>query len=199
MAHWLDMTTAALGLLYILLEVRGSVWMWVVGAAMQVLGIVLYFDKGLYADCGMEFYYLGMTIYGMAHWRRHLAGSGTQPDVVRPTTLWHSPIGGTTGWGSVAVLAMVAATVWAVIYWLLFTFTDSTVPLADAFTTAFSMIGIYLLARRYVEQWLVWIAVDVVTCALYFYKDIPYKASLYALYVVIAIAGFRRWRQQVRG
>ena len=59
--HWLDIVTTVLGLAYILLEYKASVWMWIVGFAMQVLGIVLYYQKGLYADCGMEFYYLTMT------------------------------------------------------------------------------------------------------------------------------------------
>ena len=67
--HWLDITTTVLGLLYILLEVKASIWMWLVGFLMQSLGIVLYYQKGLYADCGMEFYYLAMTIYGFVSWK----------------------------------------------------------------------------------------------------------------------------------
>ena len=68
--NYLDITTAALGLAYILLEYRASKWMWAVGAVMQVLGIALYYQKGLYADCGMEFYYLAMTMYGWWRWVR---------------------------------------------------------------------------------------------------------------------------------
>ena len=71
-------------------------------------------------------------------------------------------------------------------------------PLADSFTTALSIVGIWALAHKYLEQWFIWIAVDVVTCVLYFYKDIPFKASLYALYVVIAIMGYFKWRQIMR-
>ena len=92
---------------------------------------------------------------------------------------------------------LIALTLWVVIWWLLVTFTDSTVPVADAFTTAFSLVGIWALAHKYLEQWFVWIAVDVVTCVLYWHKDIPFKASLYALYVIIAVAGYRRWRQMM--
>ena len=69
-AHWLDMLTTVLGLAYILLEYKASIWLWAVGFAMQSLGIVLYYQKGLYADCGMEFYYLAMTVYGFLHWVR---------------------------------------------------------------------------------------------------------------------------------
>lgn len=84
------------------------------------------------------------------------------------------------------------------IYWLLLTFTDSNVPLADSFTTALSLLGIWALAHRYLEQWFIWIAVDVVTCALYAYKELPFKSSLYALYVIIAVFGYFRWRRQMK-
>ena len=181
-AHWLDIVTTVLGLAYILLEYRASVWMWGVGFLMQALGIVLYYEKGLYADCGMEFYYLSMTVYG---WWRWIRGSATKQAL--PIT--HFPKRLVLPW------IVLMATVWAVIYWLLVTYTNSNVPLADSFTTALSIVGIWALAHKYLEQWFVWIAVDVVTSVLYFYKDIPFKASLYALYVVIAIFGYRKWRQ----
>ena len=68
--HWLDIVTSVLGLLYILFEYRASAWLWLVGFVMQALGIVLYYQKGLYADCAMEVYYLAMTIYGYWRWIR---------------------------------------------------------------------------------------------------------------------------------
>ncbi len=200
LAHWLDIVTTVLGLAYILLEYRASVWMWAVGFAMQVLGIVLYYQKGLYADCGMEFYYLAMTVYGWWRWIRkspklmgnsgqNEASAASQPPDSGGLAIRHFPHRLVLPW--LAVIAVV----WAVIYWLLVMFTNSNVPLADSFTTALSIIGIWALAHKYLEQWLIWIAVDVVTCALYFYKDIPFKASLYALYVIIAIFGYFRWRR----
>ena len=181
--HWLDITTTVLGLAYILLEYRASVWMWLVGFLMQSLGIVLYYQKGLYADCGMEFYYLAMTVYGWWRWIKPKANSQ------KPIAISLFPRRLVLPW-----LLLIAA-IWAFIYWLLVTFTNSNVPLADSFTTALSIVGIWALAHKYLEQWFIWIAVDVVTSVLYFYKDIPFKASLYALYVVIAIAGWFKWRK----
>jgi nicotinamide mononucleotide transporter len=186
--HWLDITTTVLGLAYILLEYKASIWMWAVGAVMQILGIVLYYQKGLYADCGMEFYYLAMTAYGWWKWKA-LPLNGKAGE--EPTPITHIPLRIALAWGAIFLL------LWGLIWWLLTTFTDSTVPIADAFTTALSLIGIWALAHKYLEQWFVWIAVDVVTCVLYFHKDIPFKASLYALYVVIAIFGYRRWRRMM--
>ena len=181
-AHWLDITTTILGLAYILLEYRASAWMWLMGFMMQSLGIVLYYQKGLYADCGMEFYYLAVTIYG---WWRWIRGSTSK----RELAIRRFPRQLILPW------LLLTAFVWAVIYWLLVTFTNSNVPLADSFTTALSILGIWALAHKYLEQWFIWIAVDVITCVLYFYKDIPFKASLYALYVVIAVLGYFKWKQ----
>ena len=201
LAHWLDIVTTVLGLAYILLEYRASLWMWVVGFAMQALGIVLYYQKGLYADCGMEFYYLSMTVYGYWKWVRgnqrdrsfdtSADSSDPQPPNLGGLEITHIPLRLLACW------SVIMAAVWALIYWLLVTYTNSNVPLADSFTTALSLIGIWALAHKYLEQWFIWIAVDVVTSVLYFYKDIPFKASLYALYVIIAIFGYMKWRRMM--
>ena len=207
--HWLDIVTTVLGLAYILLEYRASIWMWLVGFAMQALGIVLYYQKGLYADCGMEFYYLAMTVYGYWRWKPtpHPSRGEGRSDTPAIDKSNQSPLpSGGAGGGSIRHfpkrlvlpwLILIGA-VWALIYWLLITFTNSNVPVADSFTTALSIVGIWALAHKYLEQWFIWIAVDVVTCVLYFYKDIPFKASLYALYVVIAILGWFKWRRLMR-
>ena len=190
----LDLTTAALGLAYILLEYRASAWMWAVGAVMQLLGIVLYYQKGLYADCGMEFYYLAMTAYGAWRWRKASGNAVLSPAAgeERGLPITHIPFRLALLWAGIAL------SLWAAIWYILAHFTDSTVPVADSFTTALSLVGIWALAHKYLEQWLVWIAVDIVTCWLYFTKDIPFKASLYGLYVVIAVAGYLRWRRQMQ-
>lgn len=183
-AHGLDLATTFLGLAYILLEYKASIWLWLVGFVMQALDIILYYEHGLYADCGMEFYYIAMTIYGFWTWKFGRKRHQRQEQDLPVTHFKRSLI---LPW-TVATLV-----IWGILwYWL--TQIGSTVPVADAFTTALSFVGIWALARKYLEQWIIWIVVDVVTCALYFYKDIPFKASLYALYVVIAILGYRKWR-----
>ncbi len=222
--HWLDITTALLGLAYILLEYKASIWMWAVGAVMQILGIVLYYQKGLYADCGMEFYYLAMTAYG--YWKWKTPSNSPDPPHPKPTPqplpkgmgksksfplgedLGEAPPlrGDLEGSSPISHIPTALALLWTAIFlvlwfgiwWLLTSFTDSTVPIADSFTTALSLVGIWALAHKYLEQWFVWIAVDIVTCVLYFHKDIPFKASLYGLYVVIAVFGYLRWRKMMR-
>jgi nicotinamide mononucleotide transporter len=196
LSHWLDIVTTVLGLAYILFEYRASAWMWIVGFLMQALGIVLYYQKGLYADCAMEFYYMSVTVYGLWRWLRGTSPTSPAADA-RETSAAGLPIRHFPPRLVLPWLALTAV-LWAAIYWLLVTFTNSNVPLADSFTTALSQLGIWALAHKYLEQWIVWILVDVVTCVLYFYKDIPFKASLYALYVVIAVMGYFKWRKLMK-
>lgn len=184
--YWLDILTTILGLAYIILEYKASIWLWAVGFVMQSLGIVLYYQKGLYADCGMEFYYLAMTIYGFISWK-FIKSKKNKSDL--PITHFNKKL--------ILPWLLIILVVWGTIYWLLVSYTDSRVPLADSFTTALSIVGIWALAHKYLEQWIIWIVVDVVTCALYFYKDIPFKASLYALYVVIAVFGYINWKKRM--
>lgn len=185
--HWLDAVTTILGLLYILFEYRASVMMWVVGFVMQLLDMVLYYKTGLYADCGMELYYMAATFFGFYNWMRKSGDSEKEPSL-RVNHFKRSLI---LPWTAITLV------LWGAIYWILVSYTDSKVPLADSFTTALSLVGVWALAQKYLEQWFIWIAVDVVTSVLYFYKDIPFKASLYALYVVIAVFGFFKWRKMM--
>ena len=187
--YWLDMLTTILGLAYILLQYRASIWLWAVGIAMESFGIVLFYQKGLYADCGMELYYLVMSIYGFISWKYLHHGSTSDKKSEKPVTHFEDRY----------ILPWTIGTllIWGAIYYFLAHHTDSRVPIADSFTTALSIVGIWALAKKYLEHWLIWIVVDAVSSILYFSKDIPFKASLYALYVVIAILGYMKWKRMM--
>ena len=86
---------------------------------------------------------------------------------------------------------------WSTTYYILMTFTNSTVPLQDSFTNALSFVGLWALARKYIEQWFFWIIVDAVCFYLYIIKGIPFKAGLYGLYVIIAVAGYFKWKKMM--
>lgn len=182
--HWLDLLTTVLGLLYIWLEYRASIALWLVGIVMPALDIVLYWQHGLYGDSAMACYYTAAAVYGYAAWRW---GTGER----RELAISHMPLRlylPTFGFFLVA---------WGATYYVLATWTNSTVPVLDAFTNALSFVGLWALARKYIEQWAFWIVVDAVCCALYVQKDIPFKAALYGLYVAIAVAGYFKWRRMM--
>ncbi len=182
--HWLDILTTVLGLIYIWLEYRASIALWIVGIIMPALDIYLYWQHGLYGDSGMACYYTAAAIYGYIAWKW---GSGEKKEL--PIT--HMPLRKYLP----TVVFFLAA--WGITYYVLITWTNSTVPTLDAFTNALSFVGLWALARKYIEQWFFWILVDAVCCVLYVQKGIPFKAGLYGLYVVIAIAGYMKWKQMM--
>ena len=184
---WLDILTTVLGLIYIWLEYRASIWLWLVGVVMPALDIWLYYTHGLYGDAGMACYYTMAAIYGFLFWKYKKTRKDHQE-----IPIIHMP-------GRYYMPAIVGLFVtWGVTYYVLITWTNSTVPLLDAFTNALSFVGLWALARKFVEQWLFWIVVDVVCAYLYINKGIPFKAGLYALYVIIAIAGYFKWKKMTK-
>ena len=149
--------------------------------------LVIYYDAGLYADFGINIYYLIIAIYGWAAWRYGFSiGRGSEG---RELPISHTPA---RRW---LPLAAITSIVFVAIAWVLVNLTDSTVPYADAFTTALSVVGMWMLARKYIEQWWVWLVVDVASVALYIYKDLYFTAALYALYAVVAVFGYRKWKK----
>lgn len=230
--HWLDIVTTILGLIYLVLEYRASIALWVVGIVMPAMDIYLYWSHGLYGDAGMAVYYTLAAIYGYAVWKfgakwkrmlkckasgaagsdKALEADGSDKaldtdDSDRAVDAAGSDKAVDAAGGSSEELPitffprrLILRTLgffllaWAATYYVLVAYTNSTVPLLDAFTNALSFVGLWALARKYVEQWLFWIAVDVVCCYLYVVKGIPFKAGLYGLYVVIAVMGYIKWK-----
>lgn len=186
---WLDITTTILGLIYIYLEYKASIWLWIVGIVMPAMDIFLYWNHGLYGDAGMAVYYTLAAIYGYIAWKW---GNKIRKKQKKEIPITYMP---TKQFLPTAVFFVVA---WAATYYVLVRFTNSNVPLLDSFTNALSFVGLWALARKYVEQWLFWIIVDIVCTALYVYKGIPFKAGLYALYVIIAVLGYFKWKTMIK-
>ena len=184
--YWLDLLTTILGLVYIWLEYRASIWLWLFGIVMPALDIYLYWSHGLYGDAGMACYYTVAAVYGLAVWK---FGHRKAPKV--PIAISHMPL------RLYLPVGLFFLTAWAATYYILVTWTNSTVPLLDSFTNALSFVGLWALARKFIEQWWFWIVVDAVCCVLYVQKGIPFKAALYGFYVVIAVAGYFKWKRMM--
>ena len=181
----LQIVGTLLGLLYLWLEYKANIWLWIVGAIMPMVHGALYLSSGIYADAAMQLYYVAAGIYGLCVWMR-----GTKR-VERVVNIQHTP----KGW--VFPLVVVYAVLHIAMYYLLSEFTDSRVPFFDSMSTALSIVAMWMLSRKLVEQWLVWLVVDMISVGLYLYKGIPITAMLYTLYCALAIAGYVRWRKQV--
>ncbi|MGN0222875.1 MAG: nicotinamide riboside transporter PnuC [Muribaculaceae bacterium] len=170
------------GLCYLWYEYHANARLWIFSIIMPIIGMVLYFNKGIYADFAINIYYFLIAIYGYAAWTFNFAKKQKEERPIARIKL-----------RAAVVCAAVAVALWLGISYVLRTFTDSTVPYIDAFTTSLSIVAMWMLARKYAEQWLVWIVVDAVSAGLYLYKGIPFYCVLYAIYTVVAYFGYRRW------
>ena len=155
----LQIAGVLLGLLYLWLEYRADIRLWIVGLVMPLIHGALYYKSGLYADCSMQAYYVLAGLYGWLVWRRRgrktdagLTGPEDAEGAKRAAALriGHTPL------RTVPALAGVYAAAHIGLYLLLTRFTDSTVPFWDAGTTALSVVAMWMLSRKLVEQWLVW-------------------------------------------
>lgn len=195
MEQTLEIIGTLVGLLYLWLEYRASIYLWIAGIVMPAIYIFVYYDAGLYADFGINIYYLGAAIYGWMMWkygtflRKKLLGKEAVRQGELPIT--RMPVRYLWPLAAIFVLAFLG------IAWILIEFTDSNVPWLDSFTTALSIIGMWMLARKYVEQWWAWIGVDAVSTGLYIYKGLDFTAALYGLYTIIAIFGYFKWKKGV--
>ena len=183
--NYLEVFGTVVGLTYLWLEYRASIYLWIASIIMPAINLKVYFDAGLYADFAIDIYYLLIAIYGYFAWRYGLGKAKKERREALPIS--HTPR------RQIPVLLAAQLVLWAAIAYVLINFTNSNVPYADAFTTATSIVAMWMLARKQAEQWLVWIVVDVVCVALYLYKGLYFYAALYSLYTVIAVFGYRRW------
>lgn len=173
------------GILYLYWEYKASRKVWYAGIAMPAISLWVYWQTGLYADFGINVYYIFATFYGLWMWRRNQGQARYAPITSMPARMLIP---------STAVFAVLYLT----IGWILDNYTPSDVPWWDSFTTALSVIGLWMLARKWVEQWIAWIIVDVVSSALYIYKDILFYAALYGLYAVVAVMGYFAWKKKMQ-
>ena len=182
----LEIAGVLVGLLYLYYEYKASALLWIAGVIMPALSLVVYYNAGLYADLAINIYYMFAAVYGWVAWQFYKKDD--KPAEMPISTMprpYYVP----------AALATVALT--ATLSFVLIMFTDSTVPVWDSFTTALSVVAMWMLARKFVEQWLVWVVVDVVSAGLYIYKEIYFYAALYALYAAVAVFGYINWKKMM--
>jgi nicotinamide mononucleotide transporter len=188
--RFLDILGFVVGLVYLILEYKASIWLWLASIIMPAIDMVLYYKAGLYADFGMAIYYCLAGVYGYMSWKWFKrSDQRSERRGERPVTRYKR--------AHILPSAAALLLLWFGIWWMLTHWTNSTVPVADAFTTALSIVALWALAQKYAEQWLLWLVVDVVCCILYVTKGIPFKAAIYGLYTVVAIFGYRKWLKMV--
>lgn len=183
--NWSEVLGFVTGALCVLLAARRNIWTFPIGIANNVVFFVLFAEHALYADAGLQVVYLVLGVMGWVGWARHRADDHRALVVRTPRRAW-LPL----------LVAAVAGA--ALLTWVLTAFTDSTTQVADASTTTVSLVAQYMLNRRWIENWFVWIAVDVAYIGLYLVKGLWITGALYLLFIALCATGFVGWRRARR-
>lgn len=180
----LELVSFVLALATVLLNIRQNPWAWLFSILSSALYAVVFFGARLYGDMSLQFVFIVVSVWGWYQWLH----GGDAHQALRVSRLRPS------GWAMSIVTWLLG---FALIAGFLGSYTDTDVPVSDGFLTAGSLLGQLLLARKKVESWYVWIAVDLLYIGLYVYKDLMLTAVLYAIFVILAVLGLRAWKNSL--
>jgi nicotinamide mononucleotide transporter len=172
------------GIIGVWLTTRQKIWCWPVGLVSVASFIGVFFGARLYAAMGLQLVYVGLIVYGWYSWLH--GGEGHRALRVSRVS---RPLG--------LILGVLGAAAAAIIGYWLRARTDEALPYLDGVTTSFSLVAQWMQARKYLENWIVWVAVDVVYIGMALSQSLMLTALLYAVYVGLAMLGFRDWRRSM--
>jgi len=183
---WIQIFGVTTGILFVILEVKQNRMLWPLGIITSATYIYIFYTGKFYADMGLQVYYVLISIYGWYYWSRGGARShkGELPVMRISRKLFLK-------------LSLTFALTWTGIYFVLDRFTDSTVPVGDSFTTALAIVATWMLTRKIIEQWFLWIIANVVSIGLYIYKGLYPTVILYAVYAGMSVYGYLEWKRSM--
>lgn len=185
--HYQEIAGTLLSFLYLYFSIKQNIWLWPLGLISSAIYVYVFYNAGIYADMALQVYYVGISIYGWYYW---LAGAKNKKDT------FGLPIKKTDKQMAVYLL-MITLVLFVVISQVLVYSTNSQIPYWDAFTTAASITATWMLAKKYIEHWLIWVVVDLVSSALYVYKNLYFTVFLYLVYTIMAVVGYLQWKKKI--
>ena len=181
----LEISGVISGILCVYLAARNNIWSWPLAIISVCIYIIIFYDAKLYADAGLQFYFLITNIYGWYFWSRK-----SEKDDKVPVSFAS---------GKSIILSLIAVVIFTLLLGtFLYKGTDASVPYIDSFCTACSLVAQLFLARKIIENWLIWIFVDIIYVGVYLMKDLHLTAGMYALYVLIATMGYISWKKEFK-
>ncbi len=186
----IELIGALLGLLYIFFSIKQHILTWPTGLFTSLLYIIVFYQSGFYADMGLQVYYVAISIYGWYFWLK----GGKKSSVGQQKKL----LARKTPKNLVINLLLATIVIYAILLFILLNFTNSTVPYMDSLTTALSITATWMLAKKFIEHWLIWIFVDLLSAGLYIHKDLWPTVILFLVYTVMAFLGYIEWKKDLK-
>jgi nicotinamide mononucleotide transporter len=177
----IEWIAVACGVINVVLIIRRSIWNYPFGFTMVVLYFFIFWEYKLYSDAFLQVYFFVIQFYGLWIWLQGRASDGR----IKIAPLSHRNFAG---------YLAITAVAWMLISWLMGTYTDAVAPRWDAAVAALSVAAQFLMSRRHLESWILWIVVDVLAIGLFYTRDLVPTAALYCIFLVLAIIGYFQWR-----
>ena len=184
--NYIEIAGFVAALVYMYFSVKQNIWLWPWGIITSAAYIFVFFNSKFYADMGLQVYYLVISFYGWYFW---IYGNKKGNDESVPVK--------NIGLKLAIILSVVFLMLFLVIALILVRYTDSTLPYWDSFTTSLSIVATWMLAKKILENWVLWVIVDLVSMCLYIYKDLYITAVLFLIYSSIAIIGYMEWKKSI--
>ena len=181
---WLEYIAVVFGIASVIFSRLENILVYPVGMINTAIYIYLYITHGLYADASVNLYYTVMSIIGWKMWARKQEGHSTLIITKSNTKDWISAF-------------IFFGTCWIILYLVLKNFTDSTVPKADAFTSAAAFTGMWLMNKKKIENWIWWIITDLASIPLNFYKHLVFTSFQYLVFLILAFMGYITWMKKI--
>jgi nicotinamide mononucleotide transporter len=182
---WTEIAGFVTGAVSVWLYVRQNVWAWPVGIVNSACWLVLFSASRLYLDAGLQLVYIGLSVAGWYWWLR----GGERPGELPVARTRRREVLALAGVGLGGTLGL---------WWAMAAVSDA-LPLPDAATTVVSLIAQYMLTRKLLGNWWCWIAVDAAYIVMYTSQHLYLTAALQPLFIAMCVAGWRRWRSDLRG
>jgi len=182
----LELLAAVATLANVYLAARQNIWTWPLGVVAVSLYLYIFAEAKLYSDSGLQVFFLAMQFYGWYHWAR--GGVEHSRSLAAVTRL------SSRGW----ILTIAGVVAWtAAVGTLLHRHTDAAAPYPDSFTTILSVIAQFQMTRKILENWMLWIVVDIVSIGVYSYKALYWTAALYVILLAFCVQGYRDWTRPI--
>ena len=178
----LELLASLIGIVYIILEYRASWWLWIVGIIMSLFYIYIFANVNCYAWSLTYLYYLGANIYGIIVWKKNNTKDSYLGITHLPRKYYSKLL------GIIVLLSLF-------LFFIIHRFTDSVIPVSESFSTALSIVGMWLMAKKYVQHWYVWLVVNTIYVMGNLYQELYFSAILFMVYFLVSILGLLHWRK----
>lgn len=180
----LEAVAVIFGIISVYLSTRENIWSWPTALINVALFSALFLETGLYSDTGLQVVYFVLSLYGWYQWLYGGAGRTASRVSRTPQRTW-------------MVLAVIAIVMWLILGTITSRLPGTALPYVDAATTTISLIAQWMMTRKLLENWLIWIAVDVVYVGMFIFKGLYLTAFNYGIYLALAVLGYAAWKRSL--